>query len=103
MRIPANRSQVTAASSGAVHARLPASARRVVLMLFDGAQLLDIAGPADVFSMANEFAEGAGLRCRVRVRARWKGRGYERLQGADVGDARTIRRNAAPASSATPA
>jgi transcriptional regulator GlxA family with amidase domain len=57
MRIPANRSQVTTVSSDTARARLPASSRRVVFVLFDGAQLLDIAGPADVFSMANDFAE----------------------------------------------
>jgi transcriptional regulator GlxA family with amidase domain len=56
MRIFANRSQAAAASSGAVRARL-ANSRRVVFVLFDGAQLLDIAGPADVFSMATDFAE----------------------------------------------
>jgi transcriptional regulator GlxA family with amidase domain len=56
MRISAKRSQITTKSSGAVHARLPVNARKVVLVLFDGAQLLDIAGPADVFSLANEFA-----------------------------------------------
>ncbi len=32
------------------------NARKVVFILFDGAQLLDLAGPADVFSIANEFA-----------------------------------------------
>jgi transcriptional regulator GlxA family with amidase domain len=54
MRIPAK--QVPAASSSAVDAHLPVNARKIVFVLFDGAQLLDIAGPADVFSMANDFA-----------------------------------------------
>jgi transcriptional regulator GlxA family with amidase domain len=33
----------------------PVNPRRTVVVLFDGAQLLDVAGPADVFSIANEF------------------------------------------------
>jgi hypothetical protein len=53
MRISAKR---TVASSGAVDARRLDRPREVVFVLFDGAQLLDVAGPADVFSMANEFA-----------------------------------------------
>lgn len=57
MPISANRSRVTAASSGAARARLPVNARQIVFVLFEGAQLLDVAGPADVFSISNEFAE----------------------------------------------
>jgi transcriptional regulator GlxA family with amidase domain len=53
MRISAKRA---VASPSAVGTRLPGHAREIVFVLFDGAQLLDIAGPADVFSMANEFA-----------------------------------------------
>ena len=35
----------------------PVNPRKTVIVLFDGAQLLDVAGPADVFSIANEFVE----------------------------------------------
>lgn len=34
----------------------PSVPRKTVIVLFDGAQLLDVAGPADVFSIANELA-----------------------------------------------
>ena len=34
--------------------------RRVVAVVFDGFQLLDLAGPADVFSAANHFLRGGG-------------------------------------------
>ena len=44
------------APSGAVRARRPGDPRKAVFVLFDGAQLLDVAGPADVFSIANDFA-----------------------------------------------
>jgi transcriptional regulator GlxA family with amidase domain len=36
----------------------PVKPRKIVVVLFDGAQLLDVAGPADVFSIANDFAGG---------------------------------------------
>ena len=50
MRISANRSRAPTVHPSVVRAR------RIIFVLFDGAQLLDVAGPADVFSMANEFA-----------------------------------------------
>src|SRR4051812_10287412 len=31
------------------------SARKITLIVFEGAQLLDVAGPADVFNEANKF------------------------------------------------
>jgi transcriptional regulator GlxA family with amidase domain len=42
----------------------PLSVRQVVLVIFEQAQLLDVAGPADVFTLANQFSEE--LRYSVR-------------------------------------
>jgi transcriptional regulator GlxA family with amidase domain len=39
--------------------------RRVVLVVFDGFQLLDLAGPADVFAVAGLLARGEGYRVEV--------------------------------------
>ncbi|MBC6456998.1 GlxA family transcriptional regulator [Actinomadura sp. HBU206391] len=39
--------------------------RRVVIVIFDGFQLLDLAGPADVFATASMLSEGHGYRLEV--------------------------------------
>jgi len=39
---------------------MPAAERHVVLTVFDGVQLLDVAGPADVFDAATRAASGGG-------------------------------------------
>jgi transcriptional regulator GlxA family with amidase domain len=41
------------------------SARTVVLLAYDGSQVLDITGPAEVFSVANALAGGGAYRLRV--------------------------------------
>jgi transcriptional regulator GlxA family with amidase domain len=48
MRIPANRSKPRLTQRAVPH--------RVVILVFDQAQMLDVAGPADVFTMANRLS-----------------------------------------------
>lgn len=40
-------------------------ARRIVIVVFDGFQLFDMAGPADVFALASMFAGGDGYRVEL--------------------------------------
>ena len=53
--------------------------RRVVIVAFDGAQSLDITGPAEAFSIATRFFGGA-LRDRARHAGRRAGALYERAE-----------------------
>jgi transcriptional regulator GlxA family with amidase domain len=41
------------------------TARTVALLAYDGSQVLDVAGPAEVFSVANEIAGGDAYRVRI--------------------------------------
>jgi transcriptional regulator GlxA family with amidase domain len=51
------------------HVSNPATARNVVFVLYDGVQLLDVAGAADVFAVATEQHHGAGYAIRFVARA----------------------------------
>ena len=50
--------------------------RKVVIVAFDGAQSLDITGPAEAFSIATRFFGGA-VRDRAR-HAQWRARPLSR-------------------------
>jgi len=44
------------------------AARRIVFVIFDGLQPLDLAGPHEVFSLASAFSPDQAYRCRVAAR-----------------------------------
>ena len=41
----------------------PTRRRRIEILAFEGVQLLDVAGPLQVFASANDLARGAGKPC----------------------------------------